>query len=253
MYGVMNQKVAVNNAVPGAADGSFEFDDNAWGVGANLGLLYAWSPTARVGLTWTSEVKLDFKAQPRFSGLGPVLSNLLRSPGQLSAGVRVPQQVMASGYTRIDDRWAVMGNVGWQQWSRFGEVAIGIDNANNPVALTTAIPFKDTWHVAAGAQYQLSGPWKLNFGVAYDSGFQSGSQVSPLLPVNSAWRFGLGGEQRLSPTAKWGVAGAVIYGGTLDTQSTGTLPPALGGRGSLVGEYRNTTAVVLSVYGNWAF
>jgi len=257
MYGVMDQKVAVNNVVPGAADGRLEFDDTAWGMGGNLGLLYAWSPTSRVGLTWISEVKLDFKAQPQFSGLGPVLSTLLRNRGlldaQLNADVRVPQQVMASGYTQIDDRWAVMGNVGWQQWSRFGEVEIGIDNSNNPVGLTTAIPFRDTWHVAAGAQYQLSGPWKLNFGVAYDSGFQSGSRVTPLLPVNSAWRFGLGGEQQLSPTAKWGIAGSVIYGGTLDVESTSALSPALGGRGSLVGEYRNTAAVVLSVYGNWAF
>lgn len=219
--------------------------------------MYAWSPTSRVGLTWTSEVTLDFKAQPQFSGLGPVLSTLLLNRGlldaQLNARVRVPQQVMASGYTQVDDRWAVMANVGWQQWSRFGEIEIGIDNGNNPAGLTTAIPFKDTWHVAAGAQYQLSGSWKLNFGVAYDSGFQSSSRVTPLLPVNSAWRFGLGGEQQLSPAAKWGVAGSVIYGGTLDVESTSALPPALGGRGNLVGEYRNTAAVVLSVYCNWAF
>jgi len=186
-----------------------------------------------------------------------VLSTLLRNRGlldaQLNASVRVPQQVMASGYTRIDDRSAVMGNVGWQQWSRFGEIEIGIDNSNNSVGLTTAIPFKDTSHVAAGAQYQLSGPWTLNFGVAYDSSFQPGSRVTPLLPVNSAWRFGLGGEQQLSPTAKWGIAGSVIYGGTLDVESTSVLPPALGGRGNLVGEYRDTAAVVLSTYGNWAF
>ena len=89
--------------------------------------------------------------------------------------------------------------------------------------------------------------------MAYDSGFQSGSRVTPLLPVNSAWRFGLGGEQQLSPTAKWGIAGSVISGGTLDVEKTSVLPPALGGRGNLVGEYRNTAAVVLSVYGNWAF
>jgi hypothetical protein len=34
---------------------------------------------------------------------------------------------------------------------------------------------------------------------------------------------------------------------------TSLLPPALGGRGNLVGEYRNTASFVLSVYGNWAF
>jgi len=49
------------------------------------------------------------------------------------------------------------------------------------------------------------------------------------------------------------IAGSVICGGTLDVESTSALPPALGGRGNLVGEYRNTAAVVLSAYGNWAF
>jgi long-chain fatty acid transport protein len=168
-------------------------------------------------------------------------------------GVRVPQQLMASAYTRIDDRWAVMGNLGWQQWSRFGEVELGIEDTSNPTGLSTALAFDDTWHIAAGAQVKLSGPWTLNFGVAYDSGFQSGDTVSPLLPVNDTWRFGVGGEQQLSATSKWGISGAVLYGGTLDVNQTSALPPALGGRGNLVGEYRNTASIVVSVYGSWAF
>jgi long-chain fatty acid transport protein len=257
VYGVMDQKVAINNVVPGTADGRLEYDDTTWGVGGNLGLLYEWTPTSRVGLTWTSEVQLDFEERPQFSGLGPALSTLLRNRGlldeQVKIGVRIPQQVMVSGFTQIDDRWAVLGNLGWQDWSRFGQVELGIDDALDPTGLTTAIPFEDTWHAAAGAQYRMSGPWKLNFGVAYDSGFQSGNRVTPLLPVNSAWRFGLGGEQQLSPTSKWGVAGEVIYGGTLDVEATSVLPPALGGRGNLVGEYKNTASLVLSVYGNWMF
>jgi long-chain fatty acid transport protein len=160
---------------------------------------------------------------------------------------------MASAFSQIDERWAVLGNVGWQQWSKFGQVAIGIDNSANPVALTTSIPFKDTWHVAAGAQYRLSDPWRLNFGVAYDSGFQDGGSVSPLVPVNAAWRFGVGGEQQISRSVKWGIAGELLYGGTLDVNQRSVLPPAAGGRGDLAGSYRNTTSVVVSVYGSWSF
>jgi long-chain fatty acid transport protein len=146
-----------------------------------------------------------------------------------------------------------MGNVGWQQWSKFGEVEVGIENTRNPQSLTTALDFKDTWHVALGAQYRPSGPWTFNFGVAYDSGFQSGSNVSPLLPVNAAWRFGVGGEQQVSKTFKWGVAGELLYGGTLDVDQRSTLPPALGGRGNLVGSFDNTASTIFSAYGNWSF
>lgn len=257
VYGIFDQQVAINNVLPSAADGRLELDDKTWGFGGNVGLIYEVDPGTRVGLTWTSQVDLDFRAPAQFSGLGPALSALLASRGlldaQVSIGTKIPQQVMASAFSQIDERWAVLGNVGWQQWSRFGQVAIGIDNAANPVGLTTSIPFKDTWHVAAGAQYRLSDPWRLNFGVAYDSGFQDGGNVSPLVPVNAAWRFGVGGEQQIGKTVKWGIAGELLYGGTLDVNQRSTLPPAAGGRGDLVGSYNSTASVVVSVYGNWTF
>ena len=172
----------------------------------------------------------------------------------IKVGIKVPQQVMASVFTQLDPKWALLGSVGWQQWSKFGAIHIGIDDTSNPVSLTTDIPFKDTWHVAAGAQYRLSEPWLLNFGVAYDSGFQpAGSTVSPLMPLNTAWRFGVGGQQQMSKTAVWGLTAEYIYGGTLKTALQGTAPVAIGGRGNLIGSYDNTGTLVLGVYGNWTF
>ena len=257
VYGIFDQKVAINNVLPSLADGRLELDDKTWGFGGNVGLLYDVAPGTRVGLTWTSQVDLDFDSSARFSGLGPAISALLASRGLLDAGVgigtKIPQQVMASVASRIDERWTVLGNVGWQQWSKFGQVEVGIDDTLNPVALTTSLPFQDTWHVAVGAQYRLSDPWTLNMGIAYDSGFQERGNVTPLLPVNAAWRFGVGGEQQVSKSAKWGVAGALLFGGTIDIDKRSTLSPALGGRGDLVGSYDDTASVIVSVYGNWSF
>jgi long-chain fatty acid transport protein len=257
VYGIFDQKVAINNVLPSLPDGRLELDDKSWGFGGNLGVLYELAPGTRLGVTWTSQIDLDFEAPAQFSGLGPALSALLASRGLLnsrvSLGTKIPQQVMASVASRIDERWTVLGNVGWQQWSKFGQVEVGIDNTQNPTALTTSLPFKDTWHVAVGAQYRLSDPWTLNFGIAYDSGFQESGDVTPLLPVNSAWRFGVGGEQQVSKSLKWGVAGELLYGGTIDIDKRSTLPPAAGGRGDLVGTFDNTTSLVVSVYGNWSF
>jgi long-chain fatty acid transport protein len=80
--------------------------------------------------------------------------------------------------------------VGWQDWSKFGQVQIGIEDSTDPRSTSEELDFDDTWHAALGAQYKLNDPWLLNFGIAYDSEFQNSSEVSPLLPVNSAWRFG---------------------------------------------------------------
>jgi long-chain fatty acid transport protein len=255
MYGIFDQQVAVNNALPSLGDGRLEIDDNTWGWGGNVGVLYEPTPGTRLGLTYTSQIDLDFSGRAKFSGLGPILTALLQSRGLLDAnldlGVKVPQQVMGSLYTEVSERWALTGNVGWQDWSEFGEVEIGIANTQDPTSLTNPLSFDDTWHVAAGAQYRLNDRWKANFGLAYDSGFQDGNDVSPLFPVNSAWRFGAGGERQASDKFKWGFTGELLYGGNIDVDKRSTLPPVLGGRGDLVGSYDQTLSVVLTVYGNW--
>ncbi len=75
--------------------------------------------------------------------------------------------------------------------------------------------------------------------------------VSPLFPVNAAWRLGAGAERRVRESFKWGFTGEVIYGGTIGVDKRSRVPPLLGGRGDLVGSYDSTLAVALTVYGNW--
>jgi long-chain fatty acid transport protein len=254
MVGKFENRVAVNNIV--GSDGSLELDDNAWGFGANLGLLYEVNQGTRFGITYTSPVKLDFSAQPQWSDLGTGIRALLASRGLLDAnvdlGVTVPQGVNASFYHEIDPRWAVLGSVGWQQWSKFGEVAVGVDS-NNPIGLTTRLDFKDTWHVAGGAQYKWSDKWLLNAGIAYDSGFQDNNAVALALPANAAWRFGIGAQKEESKTFNWGLSFEYLYGGSLHSNIAGSVPVALGGRGDVVGSFNNVAFYFLAANGSWKF
>ena len=254
MVGKFENRVAVNNIV--GSDGSLELDDNAWGFGANLGLLYEVNQGTRFGITYTSPVKLDFSAQPQWSDLGTGIRALLASRGLLDAnvdlGVTVPQGVNASFYHEIDPRWAVLGSVGWQQWSKFGEVAVGVDS-NNPIGLTTRLDFKDTWHVAGGAQYKWSDKWLLNAGIAYDSGFQDNNAVALALPANAAWRFGIGAQKEESKAFNWGLSFEYLYGGSLHSNIAGSAPVALGGRGDVVGSFNNVAFYFLAANGSWKF
>lgn len=254
MWGKLKNQVAVNNLV--GQDGQLTLDAQKWGWGANVGVLYEASPATRLGLTWNSQVRLDFKSAAELTNLAPGIEKLLADRGLLHAtidlGVTVPQGVNASFFHQANDRWAVLGSVGWQQWSRFGRVEIGVDSSD-PRSLTKNLDYKDTWHIAAGAQYREGGPWLLNFGVAYDSAFQDGSNVSPMLPANAAWRFGVGAQKDESPTFNWGWAIEYAYGGTLDVDRQSTLPVAAGGRGNLVGSYNNTGVVFFGANFNWKF
>ena len=267
MRGIYKNQVAIN--IPDAlrpggfvpirrseTDAQLKLDDTTWGWGATLGLLYEFSAGTRIGFTWISQVNLDFSGPAEFSNLGQ-LGTTLQNRGLLNANIsvdiKVPQQLMASAFHQVNPRWAVLGSVGWQQWSKFGQAELGIDNTTNPTTLTTNLDYKDTWHFALGAQYQLSDPWLLNFGIAYDSGIQGTSNVSPLLPVGSAWRFGVGAQNQYSKAFSWGVAAEYLYSGTLDTNLQSNAPVALGGRGDLVGSYNNIYTLFFGAYANWKF
>jgi long-chain fatty acid transport protein len=257
MYGYLKSVTGINNIPDARGDGKLVARDTKWGWGGNLGLLYEPSKGTRFGLTYSSQVKLNFAPQVQFTNTGPILTGLLNARGlqgaTLDLGITVPQQVMGSVFYTVNDQWAVLGNVGWQQWSKFGYVEVSVSDTTNPTSLTTNLNFKDTWHVALGTQYRLSEPWHLNFGISYDSEFQSGPTVSPILPGNSTWRFGAGAQNQISKEFSWGIAGEYVYGGSLDVNKQSTLSPVLGGRGNLVGSYNNIGTFFVAANFNWKF
>lgn len=252
MYGMLDNTLAVNNIT--GADGSLALEDTTSGAGVNLGLLYEMDRGTRFGVTYTSPVKLNFSAQPKWSNLAPGVRALLASRGLLDAqtdlGVTVPQGINASVYHEIAPRWAVLGSAGWQQWSKFGEVEAGFDS-NNPVALTTQLNLKDTWHLSGGAQYKWSDSWLLNAGIAYDSGFQDNGSIALALPANAAWRFAIGGQRQDAGAFNWGWSLSYLTQGTLRSNAIARVPVALGGRGDVVGSYKNAQVVFLALNLNW--
>jgi long-chain fatty acid transport protein len=254
MYGVFKTEVAVNNIVPGMPDGELKLDDRTWGWGVNLGLLYELDAKTRFGLTYTSQLNLDFNPHTQFRNLGPGLGTALANRGRLNTeldlGVKVPQSLHASVVHEVDPHWTVLGSIGWQQWSKFGKVDVGVDG--NDIKETELL-FDDTWHAALGAQYHVSERQTFDFGIAYDSDFQDGGNVSPLLPANRTWRVGLGVHNNVDQHFSWGVAAEYAYMGTLDVNKRGAVPVALGGRGDLVGSYEHAGLVFVSAYANWRF
>lgn len=160
---------------------------------------------------------------------------------------------MGSVYHQLNNRWTLLGSVGWQQWSKFGKAEVGIADTSNPMSLTTDLKFKDTWHFAAGTQYRLSKPWLLNAGVAYDSGYQDESNISPVLPANDAWRFGIGAQNEISANFDWGFAFEYCNLGDLHVNKHSVVPLALGGRGDLFGSYKDASIFFIALNANWKF
>jgi len=240
MVGYLNYSAAVNTRTignPNAPDGQMAMNDTTVGAGGNIGLLYEPKKGTRLGVTYYSQIKLDFGATPTFTNLGTV-GTALQTRGllnkELDLGVTVPQSVMVSSYHEFTDRWAMMLDFGWQNWSQFGKVEVGVTgDQNNPnsISTTTNIDYQDTYHVALGNRYRINPAWLINSGFAWDSSMTKNQNYTVGLPVGQAYRFGLGAEWQASPTLNVAFSYELAYGGDLPVnQNRGPLAGAVVGQ-----------------------
>ncbi len=254
MYGYLKNTVAIANSRlldPLIGDGQLQLDDHDWGFNGKFGILYELDKSTRFGVTYMTQTKLNFSPKTEFSGLGPGLQAFLQNRGllggTLNMGITLPQAVMVSAFHDFTDKLALMANVGWEQWSKFGKVDVGIVD-NTTRNLTTNLDYKDTWHGAVGAQYRLSDPWLLTAGVAYDSAMLDDDQRGPALPVGDAWRFGLGGLYKYSSKVTLGGAYELFWSGNLPmTVSRGPVA------GTVSGNYKDTAIHVISLNLDYKF
>lgn len=189
VYGSTETKVAVNNALPALSDGSMKIEDTTFGIGGRLGMLVEPRSDLRIGLVYQTPIQLDFSDSPDFEGLGPGLAFLApRALESLDMSMTLPQQVMASVMFQATDRLDLMANVGWQDWSEFGQDIVTVHTAGQN-ELTTSIDYDDTWHFAVGARFALTPQWRVSAGVAYDSSMADDDSRSPTLPVDRTWRY----------------------------------------------------------------
>jgi len=217
MLGHLKQVVAIQNLEPGSGDGSMDVSANSWGLGANVGVLYSVSPATRIGLTYTSPVKLNFSPKATFSNVGPGIQAAIDAAGlrttTLNLGMTVPQTVMLGFSQAVGDRWTILGDLGWQNWAAFGAVEIGL-TTNPPTSLTKQIAYDNTVHVALGAEVQLSQAWRMRFGIAYDSSMTDDATRSLSLSLASQLRLGLGAQVAIDPHWDLGLSTELLWGGS---------------------------------------
>lgn len=165
--------IAANRGLEGHT--SLRGDDSAWGF--NAGLMYEFSPTTRVGLSYRSTVDYTLEGGVRFrpatatDPTGAAIIAAASAPGApLATGpatvdLKLPDAATASVYHRLG-KVELLADVAWTGWSSIQELRIVRDTG---AALSiTPERWEDTWRYALGATYQLNDRWKLRGGVAFD-------------------------------------------------------------------------------------
>jgi len=146
--GYLKDKMRVESIPPGGDDGKLRISDTDFAVQYNLGvMLEPWEHT-RIGIRYLSETDLDFEDDPDVSGVA-----LPPLPGaKLDLGVKMPQQVHAAIHHQWNDKLALLGSVGWEEFSEFGHVQVEGDATGINTSLDA--DFRDVWHFGIGTEYQ---------------------------------------------------------------------------------------------------
>ncbi|WP_390896813.1 OmpP1/FadL family transporter [Pseudomonas atacamensis] len=254
MLGYFRTEVAVNNNVLGlgnAEDGQLRYKDTDWGTGANVGVLYNLNERTKLGLAWTSKIKLKFEDKPDLKKItNPLLRLALNrlDADQLNVDMNVPQTVTTSVSYQLDPQWTLLGSLGWQDWSDFGKVGVEVDTDLGSTARTAQRQYKDTWHASIGAQHQINPKLRWNVGLGYDSSAVDDKDRTVDNPMNEAWRLATGVSYALQDDVDVHMSYTLIYLGDMDVQQT----KARSG-GSVSGEYKNAALHVLGGGVVWRF
>lgn len=254
MYAYYRNETAINNNLLGlreSPDGQLEFKDTDVGTGVNVGLLYQLSEGTQVGLAYTSKIDLEFKDSPKIRNVdNPLINAALRrlDVDSLKLDMSVPQTVVFSVAHDLNPEWKLLGSLGWQDWSEFGDIGVEVDASAADVSRTADRKYKDTWHASVGAQYQASPRLRWSLGLGYDSSAVDDKDRTVDNPMGEAWRFATGFNYKVDEGLDVHAAYTLVWLGDMDVDQT----KARSGD-TLSGTYRNAALHVIGGGATWRF
>lgn len=148
-----------------------------WGFGWNAGILYEVDKDNRYGLTYRSEVKIDFDGDYKSSlpaAINPVsaaygLPLPYGTGGSTTGGaltLNLPEMWEISGYNKVAPQWAVHYSLTYTSWSQFQELKA--TNSSGETLFYKDESFKDAYRIALGTTYYMDDNWTFRTGIAFD-------------------------------------------------------------------------------------
>ena len=215
-------------------DGKLRISDADFAVQYNLGVMFEPGESTRIGLRYLTETDLNFKDSPDVSGQ-LVHANFDR----LDLGLTMPQSIIAGLHHQLNDDWAVLGSLGWEEWSKFGKPKVEIKGLTTAVRIDGG--FRDTWHFGVGTEYQYSPRLMLTGGVVYDTSMMTDATGPIDLPMASLYRYGAGFKYKAREDLTLGAGLTWIYEGSVPWAEVG----------GVAGKYKNVSISILSFYASW--
>jgi long-chain fatty acid transport protein len=234
MYADIDYKLAAAPINPPAGGNSkVEIDGDDWAFGFNLGALFELSPRTRLGVTYVSEVEPNFDEDLKVKGPGgnnPSTSSELK--------FTFPQLIRVGAYHELNDQLALLGTVGWEDWSSFDSFEVSTDQGGGSIETD----WKDTYHFSGGVHYRPAEDWLLQAGITYDTSPVSDGNRGADLPIDRQIRYAVGVQHQL--TEKLNLGGSFEFMDMGDAKIKSD---------SLRGDYQDNRVIAFAVNLNYKF
>jgi long-chain fatty acid transport protein len=217
-------------APPPDGNGKVKIDGDDIAFGFGLGALFEISEQTRFGVVYQSEI------QPKFDGdfkIDPVGIDV-----SADTEITLPQFIRISGYHELNDRWALLGTVGWEDWSAFDEVNISTGRGPRNIPRN----WKDTWKFAAGVHFRPVEKWLLQLGFAYDTSPVDSDDRAPDMPIDRQIRYATGAQYKWSDRLSTGAQFVYADYGRAKIEND-----------LLKGDYKRNDILFFAVNANWKF
>uniref|UniRef100_Q47FT4 Membrane protein involved in aromatic hydrocarbon degradation n=1 Tax=Dechloromonas aromatica (strain RCB) TaxID=159087 RepID=Q47FT4_DECAR len=224
---------------------TLNLDDDAWGW--NVGALFSINPTTKIGVSYRSAVKYDLTGDFKFDGTLAQSSNPLLGGAtkdrSAKATLKVPDTWILSATHALNDRVELLGDISWTGWSSIPKVDVynaqttGAGAVSGRIAQTLDTEFRDTWRVAAGANYRYTEALKFKFGIAYDQTPVKGASTRLVsLPDNNRiWlSFGTQWKPTKDSAVDLGIAHLFVKDSKIDNDQSAA------GRGRVTGTFADS-------------
>ncbi|WP_020676065.1 OmpP1/FadL family transporter [Geopsychrobacter electrodiphilus] len=235
---------------PQRDDGKVTLNADDWGYGYNLGVLYQFNHTTRVGISYRSQVDQNLTGDANYTFNNEVTKNkvaamIAASPystwfqdGGAGSSVTLPDSATISLFHQLNPKLALMADIGWAGWSSLPELRIVFDSSQPDS--TTTLNWKDAWRFGAGATYQYSDKLKLRCGAMYDQTPIPGPEYrTPRLPDQDRLWTNLGASYAMTKQMSFDFGYSHLFmlgNGDINQAATGENAT----RGGLTGTFDNT-------------
>ncbi|MFD1804742.1 long-chain fatty acid transporter FadL [Mixta tenebrionis] len=212
--------VTAATGIPARADTQVaHLKGDEWGYGWNAGILYEVDENNRFGLTYRSEVKIDFDGDYK-SSIPPQL-NAITGPLGLPFGtggstipgaltLNLPEMWEVSGYHKVAPQWAVHYSLAYTSWSQFQELKATGNNGQELFYKQEG--YKDAYRIALGTTYFYDKNWTFRAGIAFDDSPVPADKRSISIPDQDRLWLSAGASYAFNDNASLDVGVSYMHG-----------------------------------------